>query len=173
MSQRRISEKAGYANVRTIPKGPNGRGLCRECSVEVPVGRRTFCSDTCVGKWRIKTDPAFVRMAVLARDGGKCAVCGFETIKAQRVFSAASRWLSRVTLSSHALDWLLEHWRIKSRWRSWWDADHIVSVVEGGGECGLEGYRTLCVGCHREVTSALRKRISRSGRMLQNQGSLL
>jgi 5-methylcytosine-specific restriction enzyme A len=30
--------------------------------------------------------------------------------------------------------------------------DHVVPVVEGGGECGLDGLRTLCVPCHRKVT---------------------
>ena len=46
-----------------------------------------------------------------------------------------------------------------------WDADHIVPVVEGGGECGLDNYRTLCLPCHRKVTAQLRARIAwRKGR---------
>ena len=32
--------------------------------------------------------------------------------------------------------------------RSLWDADHIVPVAQGGGECGLENMRTLCLKCH-------------------------
>lgn len=39
-----------------------------------------------------------------------------------------------------------------------WDADHILPVVEGGGGCGLENYRTLCVPCHKVETAALAKR---------------
>lgn len=39
-----------------------------------------------------------------------------------------------------------------------WEADHIVPVVEGGGGCGLEGYRTLCVPCHKTHTAALARR---------------
>ncbi len=42
--------------------------------------------------------------------------------------------------------------------RSLWDADHIVPVVEGGGECGLANMRTLCLKCHRAVTADLRRR---------------
>lgn len=42
----------------------------------------------------------------------------------------------------------------------WWDADHIVSVVEGGGECGLDNYRTLCLPCHRKVTRELHARLA-------------
>ena len=39
-----------------------------------------------------------------------------------------------------------------------WDADHILPVVEGGGECDLSNMRTLCLMCHREVTTAMLRR---------------
>jgi 5-methylcytosine-specific restriction endonuclease McrA len=30
-----------------------------------------------------------------------------------------------------------------------------VPVVYGGGGCGLDGYQTLCVPCHKKETSRL------------------
>jgi hypothetical protein len=33
-----------------------------------------------------------------------------------------------------------------------WDADHIVPVEHGGGECDLANYQTLCWWCHAEKT---------------------
>jgi 5-methylcytosine-specific restriction enzyme A len=39
-----------------------------------------------------------------------------------------------------------------------WEADHIVPVIEGGGECDLSNLRTLCLPCHRKVTAELAKR---------------
>jgi 5-methylcytosine-specific restriction protein A len=39
-----------------------------------------------------------------------------------------------------------------------WEADHIIPVIEGGGECDLSNLRTLCLKCHREQTAALAKR---------------
>ena len=42
--------------------------------------------------------------------------------------------------------------------RSFWEADHVVAVVEGGGLCGLENLRTLCRPCHKAETLALRAR---------------
>lgn len=39
--------------------------------------------------------------------------------------------------------------------RTAWDADHIVPVCRGGGQCGLENYRTLCVPCHKRETARL------------------
>ena len=40
-----------------------------------------------------------------------------------------------------------------------WDADHIVPVAEGGGECDLSNMRTLCLRCHRAATAELRRRM--------------
>ena len=34
-----------------------------------------------------------------------------------------------------------------------WHADHVVPVARGGGQCGLENVRTLCVLCHCHVTA--------------------
>lgn len=46
---------------------------------------------------------------------------------------------------------------------SWWQADHIVAVAEGGGQpTTLDAYRTLCHRCHVEETKALRKRLKAS-----------
>jgi 5-methylcytosine-specific restriction endonuclease McrA len=42
--------------------------------------------------------------------------------------------------------------------RRGFEMDHIVPVVEGGGLCGLDGYRTLCSPCHKLETKALAKR---------------
>ena len=36
-----------------------------------------------------------------------------------------------------------------------WDADHIIPVKEGGGQCGLENIRTLCIKCHKTETKKL------------------
>lgn len=44
--------------------------------------------------------------------------------------------------------------------RRWWEADHIVPVIEGGGGCGPEGYRTLCLPCHRRETAKLAARLA-------------
>eukprot|EP01045_Picozoa_sp_COSAG04_P008851 COSAG04_NODE_499_length_13372_cov_8.292398_6_plen_76_part_00 len=33
-----------------------------------------------------------------------------------------------------------------------WQADHIVPVSGGGGECDLSNYQTLYAGCHESKT---------------------
>lgn len=54
----------------------------------------------------------------------------------------------------------MQYWGLKTRIRkTLWDADHILPVVEGGGECDIENIRTLCLRCHRGVTMQLRERL--------------
>jgi len=143
--------KGGWVDRKSVPRGANGRGLCRWCSLEVPSGRYTFCSEFCVHEWKLRTQPAYLRERVLERDRGVCAFCGTDTI-------AAAREL-RFSRSTHRKS-LLTFWGLRARSRkTLWDADHILPVVEGGGECDLDNLRTLCLRCHRIATSALRNRI--------------
>ncbi len=140
----------GWADRDSLPKGPNGRSLCRWCNLEVPKGRVTFCSDWCVEEWRLRTDTGYLREKVLERDKGVCAACGVDCL-------AAWRHLKRLRGSARLK--ACADWGISSRSRkSLWDADHIVPVVEGGGECDLANIRTLCLKCHRAATTELRAR---------------
>jgi len=140
----------GWADRASLAKGENGRNLCRWCNLEVPRGRITFCSDWCVEEWRLRTDPAYLRERVFERDKGICAVCKVDC-------EAAWRNLKRQR-GAASVGILLE-WGLKRGSRkSLWDADHIVPVVEGGGECDLANLRTLCLKCHRAATAELRRR---------------
>jgi 5-methylcytosine-specific restriction protein A len=57
---------------------------------------------------------------------------------------------------------LLARWGLKRMTRrSLWDADHILPVAEGGGECDLANIRTLCLICHKKATAELRNRLRR------------
>lgn len=148
--------KGGWVDRKSIPRGANNRGLCRWCSLEVPRGRFTFCSEYCVHEWKLRTQPAYLRERVFERDQGICATCGIDSIAAARQLRD-SRGAKRSTL--------LAHWGLKARTRkSLWDADHILPVAEGGGECDLDNIRTLCLRCHRLATMALRDRLRRAKR---------
>jgi 5-methylcytosine-specific restriction enzyme A len=125
---------------------------CRRCHGPIPRGRFTFCSPECVDQWRLRTDPAYLREQVFARDSGVCAVCGIHTEALRKEF----RKLDYRSRRQFPKEWKLqEGWR-----RSLWDADHIVPVAEGGGECDLSNMRTLCLKCHRAATRELRRRLS-------------
>jgi 5-methylcytosine-specific restriction protein A len=167
MSTRRTSKEAGWVwRPSTLPRGPGGRALCRRCGQEVPRGRRTFCSAACVHEHKVRTNPGYVRTQVFARDQGVCAVCGLDTV-------AEEQRLRLEISAAAAADWRPAQARFavrlgadfcSRRKRGFWDADHIAPVVEGGGECGLDNYRTLCIPCHRSVTAALRRRLAAARR---------
>jgi 5-methylcytosine-specific restriction endonuclease McrA len=144
--------QGGRANRADLPKGQNGRALCRWCNLEVPPRRLTFCSEWCVHEWKIRTDPGYLREHVFQRDKGICAMCRADT-RAAYFQLKLSRGIHR--------ERLLARWGLKRiNRKSLWDADHIIPVAEGGGECDLDNLQTLCVMCHRKKTVDLRQRLS-------------
>ena len=140
----------GAVDHTLLPKGSSGRTLCRWCTLEVPKGRLTFCSDWCVHEWKLRTNPGYLRERVFHRDRGICLLCSVdcehEMVKLKR--------LRAERRPKFWGEWGLRPYQRKTLW----DADHIVPVVEGGGECDLNNIRTLCLRCHRAVTAELRQR---------------
>ncbi len=149
------SSKGGWLH-RSASRGPNGRGICRRCGLEVPPGRRTFCSDGCVHEWRLRTDPGYLREQVFARDRGVCAICRLDTVQFYRRFQILP--LRKRKELRKSLD-------MPPGRESFWDADHILPVAEGGGECDLGNLRTLCLWCHQSETAKLRARLVRKKKL--------
>jgi hypothetical protein len=118
-----------------------GQPVCRWCRGPVAPPRRTFCGDACVHEWKIRSSPWYVRREVKKRDKGVCRLCGLNVVKAQREWTRA-----RPPATDRVAR---KQWRAA---RPRWEADHIVPVADGGGECGLENYRLLCRPCHVRVT---------------------
>lgn len=56
---------------------------------------------------------------------------------------------------------------------SGWDADHILEVVNGGGQCGLENYQTLCHPCHKAKTKRLAAELAQRRRKPSPQPELV
>lgn len=162
----RILPEAGRLRGLPAAMGPSGRPLCRWCQLEILASRRrTFCSEFCVHQWRLRSDPGYLRAQVLARDHGLCTLCSTDTLLAFRQLQR-SRGKARADLLAL---WGLRSVRAR---RSLWDADHILPVAEGGGECDLDNLRTLCLPCHREVTAALRLRLRSTPRASTSHSTL-
>lgn len=98
-------------------------------------------------EWKLRTDPGYLREQVFLRDRGVCALCGLDT----EALRKNKRKLDYAARCGFEKEWGLR--------RHLWDADHIVPVAEGGGECDLANLRTLCLKCHQEMTTALRHRL--------------
>lgn len=148
---------------RCLPKGPNGRNICLVCkTAECPPRRSTFCSPECAKTWNIRSNPGLVRQYIFDRDNGICAACGIDCLGAENRFRHAPEWVKGSPDGMAIAQRWAEKFRRRARGTGHlWQADHIIPVIEGGGECGLENYRTLCTDCHKSETAALRKRMAR------------
>lgn len=141
------------------PLGPNGEKLCYNCHKPLPKGRTYNCSPECSEEWRTKTSPSYMRAKVWGRDHGVCALCRLDTDALQKEYRALPRGGSSEEFYRIRRDFRRAHGIPAGREASdWWDADHIVPVIEGGGECGLSNYRTLCIPCHQKVTKEMHAR---------------
>ena len=159
---------------RKRPLGPNGEKICYNCGGPLPKGRPFNCSPECSEEWRCKTSPSHMRFAIHKRDKGVCALCGLDTDALKREYDAIRKtdksgyhWNDLEAAAAFREKHGIPHGRSSS---DWWDADHIVPVVEGGGECDLSNFRTLCIPCHKKVTRELHGRRAaknREARILQ------
>lgn len=149
----------------------DGCPLCSVCGARItrkdgsPAARtRRYCGDPCrVDAWVRAGNTSTIRHELRKRDRGVCAECGLNTseIDALRSRALALRWKEPETREIV----LAIVQRLDSLYGDpTWEADHIVPVAEGGGGCGLDGYRTLCVACHRAETAALAKRLAAARR---------
>jgi 5-methylcytosine-specific restriction protein A len=160
-----------------------GYYLCRLCKKPCPSGERQWCSEECLRAYLTISDGNYVRAKLFERDGGVCALCG---VDAARMDAALARLeddlLHPLLMSIHPMivaTLRAEGWRnIKLRGKgmyadaikfsSCWEADHITSVAEGGGQCGLENFRTLCFVCHKKQSAEQAKARAAARRALKN-----
>lgn len=152
-TDRRLSLQESKKQIRHL-KGPNGRGLCRWCGMEVPQGRRSFCSDDHVHEWRLRSDVKYLREQVYRRDLGRCATCRIDT-RLQKIELEDALLAAAYDEKSPAYVELLKGMRltVSDARKSLWQADHIRPVENGGGLCDLGNIQTLCTKCHKQKTA--------------------
>jgi 5-methylcytosine-specific restriction endonuclease McrA len=167
MSDIRFTSKAPFDERRN--KG--GEKICRMCGGALSGRRTSFCGEPCVHEFMMRSNPGYAQSQVRERDKGICAHCGRDI---EAIHKRAYHAYKRATRTGFAIDYhqsiilyrrrmdRFEKWRKASGWpdvlRVWWEAHHITAVVEGGGLCGLDGYITLCVQCHKRESAALAAR---------------
>jgi hypothetical protein len=136
------------------------KGICAICGVDTAKRAREASEYKHVISWLAR------REATDLFDAGKLQIFSGFT-ESQKRYSAA-RVLDNERVHNYDIDLWSEHWISEEMKRRFgetrahdghtWEADHIIPVIEGGGECGLDNYRPLCLQCHRKETAALAKR---------------
>jgi len=153
------------------PKDENGKPLCRWCRGAVLPPRTCWCSAKCVQDYEDRYDSKHQRRQVKKRDKGVCAMCSLDTTKfreeLKRLYREAwpqDSYIHQCLLEKAplCLEYLAKHGmtlkdvKFTSRGMAdFWQADHTVPVIEGGGGVHWNELRTLCSACHRKETKAL------------------
>lgn len=143
----KIRSDMGYVRIKVRERD---KGVCAECGFDTDGARarlRHLWLASCDGD---RAGQPAARVRALRRKVG-----------AARAAAILDR-LSRIASYSHRrfAEELRRAGHRPSMSKSWWEADHIVPVAEGGGQCGLDGFRTLCIPCHLKATAALRTRLA-------------
>jgi hypothetical protein len=138
---------------RNIKYGENGYRLCRFCRKEVKPPKRTICSAVCLHEWKLRSDVKYLRDHVYQRDLGQCAICKIDT-RYQKIKVEDLKRSAKTSGANDELNQYLADIRVTpfESSKSLWHADHILAVMDGGGQCGIDNIRTLCVSCHKGVT---------------------
>ena len=145
-------------------KAAKDQGVCRYCGLDVKrlsTRRSTFCSDECVNEFMIRNDPGYARKATYKRDRGICQICGLDCSK---WFAGFKRFVyaipyqrreeaARDYFQDNGVPWI-KNWATR---RTFWDVDHKVEVVNGGGQCAPDHLQVVCPPCHLAKTLELNK----------------
>lgn len=168
--------------LRARAKDQEGRPLCRWCGGLVVSPRRSWCSGACVKEYEDATrlmSSTGQRDHLLKLERGVCRSCGLDVEKLQKQMRRAYRMamhlegvprqgsMTRPYLNCRHRALAMIGPMVERRtgrvagkldlWRSWWEADHIVPLIEGGDH-SAENLRTLCIWCHRGETANLATR---------------
>ncbi len=153
--QRSIADFYRENPAMAYPKDKDGKHICRWCMGKVSPPRRTFCSAECVHEYTLRTNWTYCKRFVAKRDKYICQICRINCKELKKVLSAmpkrtAAAEADRMGISQHRL-----------QGARLYDIDHITPVSEGGGLCGPENLRLLCIPCHLKETNKLRKRLKK------------
>lgn len=151
-STNRYKENRGWVKAKDLPINEEGFRCCRYCNQSVKPPKRTFCSAECVHEHRLRSDGTYLRRQVYARDKGICAICNIDTKKTARDLHGLKGVEHDEMRKKYNIHKKRKVTSMRKNGGGLWDADHIQRVVDGGGECGMENVRTLCISCHKIIT---------------------
>lgn len=148
-----MAGRVRYADWSNYPKRRrrDGTWLCRWCLKPLSGRRTSYCGRDCREQVEIRCGYR-VRRKVWQRDRGVCTKCGKDTNARRRQINRARQ--GDPAAYRRMLE-ALELTPVEAR-KTLWEAHHKHPVSRGGGACGLKGFATLCVWCHKKVSSRLR-----------------
>jgi len=173
MSRERFDQYERDYPKRDLGKHPNGRLRrgCRRCGKELESARLSFCSDACREDVLVRCG-VNLRHYVAQRDKTYCARCGIHVKSIEKRIRevriqvqgmgryAYNRWIFAGERKREQFRRYLARLglQMSEGFRSLWEAHHKHAVKDGGGGCGLDGYETLCIWCHKRESAEQQRR---------------
>ena len=179
-------KKSRWKSLPPADQAETGFFLCRSCRQPCYGEFRFFCSRKCFDESMTVSSGGYVRAKLFERDQGVCSLCGMDTEPFRRTLVPFQEDLTHplmftlypmIVLTLRSEGWTNVRLRGSGcypeaiEFKSFWEADHILPVVEGGGECSLENYRTLCYICHKATTAELTARLAQERRKKARKSS--
>ena len=132
---------------------------------QLPNWHGIYCSFECKKAMMIKTSGGYIRQEIFKLEKGICQICNrnmhelFCRIRRLEKPDRLQQLLSAgFTISNTSKKISIVN---NPKEGDFWQPDHIIPVAEGGGECDLSNFRTLCTPCHLKETKELHKRLKR------------
>jgi HNH endonuclease len=171
-AEAKLKEGSATRDDLAVLKGDNCSWCAGILSAASRQAKAVYCSQECAEDGRLRRGGMYassrIRAQVFALEGGVCQLCGVDahafflrvkSLPPSQRLSVLCNANWRLPRTNVALQRLLQD----PTEGNFWQADHIKAVSEGGGGCGIENLRTLCVPCHTSETETLRGRLKRSG----------
>ena len=122
------------------------------------------CTWECHQLLQVKLGGTAIRRQLFELEGGICQICDrdmHQVFRRYKSLEAADRVQELMRIKMSVGGKPSEHQALLHNPKEgmFWQADHILPVSEGGGECSLHNLRTLCTPCHRKETALLRTRL--------------
>ena len=147
----------------------SGLFLCRcGCGREAHPPRKCWFSQDCVDSYMIRHSGRHLRKAVRKRDRGVCRACGLNCIKLRAEMRSLRKVHGTAALQLMVAQLGLHDFKLT---QSYWTADHVIPVAEGGGQCALTNLQTLCKRCHHlKSVAEVARRARRKREKVANLG---
>ena len=134
-----------------------------------------FCGETCASEFAAAEAQGSARRQLFERELGVCQACGFDCHGFYQKIAALPTEQARMqTLMGSPYSTLsgrLRSMLTAPKEGDFWEADHVVAVADGGGECGLDNMQTLCTPCHAAKTKAQAEASARQKRQRLAEGT--